>query len=297
MVGLNGLLPSIEGATLKALVDGIMNRNWQAEHPERAGVLGGHGGDTREQRAADALLELAGIGSFEAESATSPQRDATIDSDDPRRATNESGTDAGAEGGDADSGEAGDGAELRGPGQSKAVEATGPARRRPGPASAASAKPPKPTVVIVFDIDKYQAEMLGVGPVSVTPSLFDLARADLYYSFVNMQGEVLKFGRARRDPTPLQRIAVMARDRTCFYPGCTVPAPQCEVHHLNEWLLDNGFTDVEVLVASCKAHHSHVHFEALVAQRARDGTVTVRQRATGVVVAIASPERRPSAAA
>ena len=77
--------------------------------------------------------------------------------------------------------------------------------------------------MIVFDVDKYQADMLGVGPFAVTETLFDLAKADLYYSFVNMQGEILKFGRARHDPTPLQRLAVMARDRTCFFPAAASP--------------------------------------------------------------------------
>ena len=145
--------------------------------------------------------------------------------------------------------------------------------------------------MIVFDIDKYRADMLSVGPVAVTGALFDLAKADLYYSFVNLHGEILKFGRARRDPTPLQRIAVMARDRTCFYPGCTVPATQCEIHHLNEWIRDRGFTDVEALVPACDRHHDHVHLERLVAQRERDGTVTIRQRSTGMIVAFARQKR------
>ena len=58
----------------------------------------------------------------------------------------------------------------------------------------------KPAVVIVFDIDRYEAEIVGHGPIPVTSDLFDAAKADLYYFFQNGQGEVLKFGRAKRDP-------------------------------------------------------------------------------------------------
>ena len=47
----------------------------------------------------------------------------------------------------------------------------------------------------------------AVGPAVVE----DLAKADLYFSFTNMRGEILKFGRARRDPTALQRLAIMAQ--------------------------------------------------------------------------------------
>ena len=61
MVGINGLLAPIHGATLRSVLAAIMDARYRAEHPERAAVLGGHGGDTYEQRMADALLEIAGI--------------------------------------------------------------------------------------------------------------------------------------------------------------------------------------------------------------------------------------------
>ena len=266
MIGLQGLLPPLEGATLKGMLEAILDGHWRAEHPERASVLGGHGGDSREQRMADALLELAGIASS----------GATQASDNAARPPDT----------------------MAGPTVDPTVDPTptDPTDAAGKKATTKPATPSKPTVVIVFDIDKYRADMLGVGPVAVTEALFDLAKADLYYSFVNMHGEILKFGRARRDPTPLQRIAVMARDRTCFYPGCTVPATQCEVHHLNEWIRDRGFTDVEVLVPASDRHHDHIHLQQLIAQRERDGTVTIRQRATGIIVAVTRRKRAAVAA-
>lgn len=283
MIGLQGLLPPIEGATLKGMLEAILDAHWRAEHPERAQVLGAHGGDCREQRMADALLELAGVASF---GATKPSHNAAGPPDTTAGPTPNDAADAT----DATDTAVPDDLGITAPGKTVITDIA--ERRAAG--RKATTKPPKParpTVVIVFDIDKYQADMLGVGPVAVTETLFDLAKADLYYSFVNMHGEILKFGRARRDPTPLQRIAVIARDHTCFYPGCTVPATQCEIHHLNEWIRDRGFTDVEALVPACDRHHDHVHLERLVAQRERDGTVTIRQRSTGMIVAFARQKR------
>ena len=81
MIGLHGLLPAIEGATLKSMLAAIVDRHWRAEHPDRAPMLGGHGGDAHEQRMADALLELAGIEAFGPTETSdgSGQNDATAD--------------------------------------------------------------------------------------------------------------------------------------------------------------------------------------------------------------------------
>ena len=143
----------------------------------------------------------------------------------------------------------------------------------------------KPSVVIVFNVDKWQATLIGHGPIPITASLFDQTRAELYYLFENMVGEIMKFGRARRNPTPLQRLAVIARDQHCVYPGCTVPADRCEIHHFNEVLQDAGFTDVEVLGPLCGPHHPHVHGNELVVYREPDHSVVVRHRFTDEVVA------------
>ncbi len=92
----------------------------------------------------------------------------------------------------------------------------------------------KPAVVIVFDVDKWEARIAGGGPIPITDTLLDQARNDLYYCFKNMAGEVLKFGRSRRDPTPVQRLVLVVRDERCLYPGCHAPPERCDAHHTNE---------------------------------------------------------------
>ena len=156
-------------------------------------------------------------------------------------------------------------------------------------------KTAKPAVIIMFNVDLWEATLSGHGPIPVTPSLFDRARSDLYYCFQNMTGEVLKFGRSRHDPTPIQRLAVIARDKHCIYPGCHAPPERCDIHHLNEVARDQGATDVDVLGLFCTPHHRHLHLNSLVAMREPDGSVTVRDRGTGIAVAVARPPNADAA--
>lgn len=142
----------------------------------------------------------------------------------------------------------------------------------------------KPRVVIVFNVDRWKATLIGHGPVPVTASLFDQTRAELYYLFENMVGEIMKFGRARRNPTPLQRLAVIARDQHCVYPDCVVSADRCEIHHFNEVLQDGGPTDADVLGPLCERHHHHVHTNGLVVRRDPCGGVAVRDRVSNEVI-------------
>ena len=232
MVGLSGLLPPHEGATLKASVLALVDSRWKAEHPERARELGGNGGDSREQRAVDAFLELTGIT----------------------------------------------------PSASRAPSLSG----EPRATRVATAKPAN---IVVFDLQKYEAEMLDHGPVPVTASLFEAARRSLYVLYTNSEGDILKFARARREPSVAQRLAVLVRDRHCVYADCHAPPSACSVHHFNEWLRDHGHTDVEVLGLLCDPHHRHLHVGNLKATRESGGSVTIRDRETGSVVARASPKR------
>ena len=57
-VGVRGVLTPIEGAELKAKLLQVADVAWRHEHPERAEVLGGHGGRPLHARLADALVAL-----------------------------------------------------------------------------------------------------------------------------------------------------------------------------------------------------------------------------------------------
>ena len=259
MVAISGLLPPREGALLESLLRSVMDANWRSEHPERASTLGGHGGDSRDQRRPDALLHLLGIVAQPGPGIPIPDAGTRVAaSAQPAPATDEPAAGAARSDHYTGSTDAGGGTqpggETHGPDAAipagEAAMANGSVDRNVGsdrlrPVRGASAKP---AMVIVFDVDRYEAEILGRGPIPVTPDLFDAARADLYYFFKNTRGEILKFGRAKRDPTAAQRLAVQVRDRHCIYPCCRASASRCQVHHLNEWLTD--LTPYRALVAA-----------------------------------------------
>ena len=62
-------------------------------------------------------------------------------------------------------------------------------------------------------------------------------------------------GTTRRRPTASQRRRVEARDRTCVFPGCRMPASQCDLDHRIPWSQAHR-TSASGLDAACR--HDHV---------------------------------------
>lgn len=64
-------------------------------------------------------------------------------------------------------------------------------------------------------------------------------------------GRALHLGRTRRIASADQRIVLLARDRGCTRPGCTVAGAHCQVHHaVSDWA-DDGQTNVDDLTLAC----------------------------------------------
>ncbi len=72
-------------------------------------------------------------------------------------------------------------------------------------------------------------------------------------------GQPMRMGRKSRLFTEAQRIALAARDGGCRFPGCDRPPSWTEAHHADEWLRDQGPTDVENGILLCSHHHLLVH--------------------------------------
>ncbi|MEZ5293438.1 MAG: DUF222 domain-containing protein [Vicinamibacterales bacterium] len=69
-------------------------------------------------------------------------------------------------------------------------------------------------------------------------------------------GEARQVGRRTRTIPPSIRRALVARDATCQFPGCT--AHRCDAHHVEHWA-DGGDTTLDNLVRLCRRHHRAVH--------------------------------------
>ncbi|WP_169925983.1 HNH endonuclease [Serinibacter salmoneus] len=76
------------------------------------------------------------------------------------------------------------------------------------------------------------------------------------------QGAPLDVGRTQRTFTGDLRRAILVRDRHCQYPGCSMRASWCEVHHILYWSRQ-GATSQENGITLCSAHHHQVHDERL----------------------------------
>ncbi|QPZ37774.1 HNH endonuclease signature motif containing protein [Paramicrobacterium chengjingii] len=72
---------------------------------------------------------------------------------------------------------------------------------------------------------------------------------------IDEHGDVLNLGYAKREFTPKQRLALIARDGgTCVAADCDIPAWLCEAHHVHGWAKD-GKTDTTNGVMLCWFHH------------------------------------------
>jgi hypothetical protein len=72
-------------------------------------------------------------------------------------------------------------------------------------------------------------------------------------------GQCVNVGRDERLFTEKQRAGMAVRDGGCRWPGCEHPPAWTEAHHLDQWLRDNGKTDLADGVLLCSPHHLLLH--------------------------------------
>lgn len=108
-------------------------------------------------------------------------------------------------------------------------------------------------------LDDNAAELAGFGPV-----VADIARQTIerqnrsQWTFTVVDpasGDVVHAGTTRRRPDAAQRRLIGARETTCVFPGCRMPAAQCDLDHRIPWS-EGGNTTVDQLVPLCR--HDHV---------------------------------------
>lgn len=121
----------------------------------------------------------------------------------------------------------------------------------------------RPQVVVTVSLPVLQGR-IGMGSLALGgPINADIARriacdAEIIPVVLGSRGEPLDVGRASRTvPTAIRR-AVILRDGGCAFPGCSVPARWCDIHHCVHWA-DHGPTSVGNCVALCGRHHRLLH--------------------------------------
>ncbi|MBV8195036.1 MAG: DUF222 domain-containing protein [Candidatus Dormibacteraeota bacterium] len=71
-------------------------------------------------------------------------------------------------------------------------------------------------------------------------------------------GSTLDLHRTRRAISGRLRRALQLRDGSCRYPGCRVPAIDCDGHHIVAWI-DGGKTTLRNAISLCAFHHQRHH--------------------------------------
>lgn len=123
---------------------------------------------------------------------------------------------------------------------------------------------PKGVVHMTVDLDTLTGLAEHPGDLNgFTPVISDIARqiaddqpdAQWRYTVADTQtGHTLRSGITRRRPTASQRREVEARDTTCVFPGCRMPATDCDLDHTTTWA-ENGPTAPDNLATLCRHHH------------------------------------------
>ncbi|MGA7096414.1 MAG: DUF222 domain-containing protein [Acidimicrobiia bacterium] len=111
------------------------------------------------------------------------------------------------------------------------------------------------------ELDDKAGELSGFGPV-----IADIARqvakrqqsSQWCWTLTDPEsGMVLDTGITRRRPTAAQKRRIQAEDQTCTFPGCRMPANDCDIDHRRPFA-KGGPTIVRNLDLACR--HDHIHY-------------------------------------
>lgn len=113
------------------------------------------------------------------------------------------------------------------------------------------------TATTLLGLNDQPGELAGYGPIDA-----DTARqlaADPTGTWRRIltdpaSGQVLDYGHTTYRPPQHLTDHIVARDRTCRFSGCTVPARRCDLDHTHPWN-DDGVTNADNLAALCRRHH------------------------------------------
>jgi hypothetical protein len=138
-------------------------------------------------------------------------------------------------------------------------------RRRSSDGTTVGGGTDRAMVDIVVDLETltrladHPGELAGYGPVIADiarQTVHDQDDAEWRYTITDPDtGIPVADGITQRRPTIAQRRTVESRDRTCVFPGCRMPAVDCDLDHRIAWS-EGGPTHVFNLAPACR--HDHV---------------------------------------
>ena len=128
----------------------------------------------------------------------------------------------------------------------------------------------------LLGLNDHPGEIAGYGPViaDITRKVVERQSEGTWrFSVVEPgTGRPLATGTTRRRPTAAQHQEVVARNRTCIFPGCRMPARDCDLDHRIPWA-EGGRTRAEDLGPLCRHDHGIRHAAGWTYEILPDGDV------------------------
>ena len=115
-------------------------------------------------------------------------------------------------------------------------------------------------------------QLSGYGPIPASLAR-ELAADGNWKRFITdpTSGELLDIGRKSYRPSQHLVYFLIARDRTCRFPGCRYPAHRSDIDHVTPWD-DGGKTTPQNLGSLCRRHHRLKTHGGWKVTSARDGS-------------------------
>jgi hypothetical protein len=118
-------------------------------------------------------------------------------------------------------------------------------------------------------------------------------RAFVQDVLLGQDGVPLALGRAKRRFSPDQYRAMVVRDRGCRGPTCDAPPDQCNPHHLDEWVADDGPTDLDNGALFCEhGCHRDLHDGTMRVEGGPNGELKFYDR-VGNLLGVTEPRTPP----
>jgi osmotically-inducible protein OsmY len=98
------------------------------------------------------------------------------------------------------------------------------------------------------------------GPISMETALLLMGNAPGFTRILTDpdSGAVLSVGKRQYQVPEAMRFWILFRDKTCRFPGCSMPGKFCDIDHCLDWAL-GGETKVTNLTTLCRRHHVLKH--------------------------------------
>ncbi len=131
------------------------------------------------------------------------------------------------------------------------------------------------------ELNDHPGELAGYGPViaDIARQVAETQPDAIWVSTITDPdtGQPLTTGTTRRRPTAAQRRHVTTRNRTCVFPGCRMPAADCDLDHTTTWR-EGGLTTTINLAPLCRHDHTIRHNAGWTYTTHPDGDITWTSR-------------------